>query len=321
MKEITVRPAEDGMRLDQFLKRYFPEAGSGFLYRMLRKKNITVDGKKAEGSLRLAEGSLIRCYFSEETLLKLMGEKKTAESNANQAGIPDILYEDQNVIFFNKPAGLLSQKAAASDISLNEILISYLQDPDQPSQEFSRTFRPSVCHRLDRNTTGVIGAAKTSRGARELSSLLRERSIGKYYLGIVAGHIDGPCVIRGYLRKDSGTNRVRILNTPPGDPIETQYVPLKGKDGMTLLKIRLITGKSHQIRAHLASIGHPILGDRKYGDPGFNRSYQQRYPLRWQLLHAWKMVFPEYTGKLPELSGRTIEAPVPDYFPIRPDER
>lgn len=341
MQEIIVTRREEGMRLDQFLKRYFPETGSGFLYRMLRKKNITLNGKKSDGSQRIGEGDVIRCFFSEETFGKLRGSGqrevpadeeagKTDPSSRKREGestvpgsrrhhmMPRILYETRDVIFLDKPAGLLSQKAKPEDISVNELLMEYLKESGELTEESIRLYRPAVCHRLDRNTSGVIAAGKTSVGAREMSALIRGRKLDKIYLGVVAGILTEPRHIRGYLTKDETTNTVTVRRTPPGDPIETQYEPLKQGEDITLLQIHLITGKPHQIRAHLAATGHPILGDRKYGDADANRAFQKVHPLRYQLLHAWKICFPAEVPGLPELAGACIEAPVPEIFPLKP---
>lgn len=154
---------------------------------------------------------------------------------------------------------------------------------------------------------------KTVAATQQLSELIAERAVGKYYLTVVKGTVTETERIRGYLTKNERTNRVSIQREQQGDAvyIETAYRPLCAGRGCTLLEVELVTGKSHQIRSHLASIGHPLAGDTKYGDAEFNRRFREKYGLKYQLLHSWKAVFPELTGTLSDLSGKTFTAPLP----------
>ncbi len=311
MRMITVTKNEDGQRLDRILARYLNQAGKGFLYKMIRKKNITLNGKKCDGSERLSEGDEIRLYLSDDTIEKFSKEKLPDVKKISL----DIIYEDENVVFINKPSGMLSQKAKDTDESLVEYLIDYLLDSGALTREALKSFRPSVCNRLDRNTSGIVAAGKTLSGLRILSSVIRDRSLGKYYLCVVRGNIAGKKEISGWLLKDEKTNQVKILNKelPGSAPIRTAYRPLGGNGRFTLLEVKLITGRSHQIRAHLASIGHPIVGDAKYGDKAVNREAEKNFGIKSQLLHAWKMVMPQQLEEpLVSLSGKSFTAPVPE---------
>ena len=289
MRELTVTEKDCAQQLIKYLSKYMEEAPKSFFYKMLRKKNIVLNQKKADGSEKLKTGDTIRMYLAEETIEKF---RKTPEKPAagKQVKYPklDIVYEDEKVIFMNKPAGVLSQ-------------------------EESKAFRPSVCNRLDRNTSGLILAGKTVAATQQLSELIAERAVGKYYLTVVKGTVTETERIRGYLTKNERTNRVSIQREQQGDAvyIETAYRPLCAGRGCTLLEVELVTGKSHQIRSHLASIGHPLAGDTKYGDAEFNRRFREKYGLKYQLLHSWKAVFPELTGTLSDLSGKTFTAPLP----------
>lgn len=315
MQEVIISKNEAGQRFDKFLGKYFKEAGSGFIYKMLRKKNIELNGKKATGNEKLNVGDSIRIFMADDTIAKFRGKpvavamssKKHNVSNNSNFDIRDIIvYEDENILLVNKPAGILSQKASQSDTSINELLIEYLLMSDALTEEELSTFKPSVCNRLDRNTTGIITFGKTLAGIQELSKGFKDRSFDKYYLAVVWGRLDNKKKIDGYLVKDEVRNKVTITKSEPNNDksgeaafIMTEYEPLKHgiisisdkKREITLLKIKLITGKTHQIRAHLSSIGHSILGDDKYGKKKDNLYIKKKYDIKYQLLHSYQLDF------------------------------
>ena len=337
MKELTITRNEAGQRADKLLAKYLKEAPKSFLYKMMRKKNITLNGKKMQGNEQLSEGDVLRLFLAEETLQKFQGETHACQStegaekaqpSVKKQGASsspsrnqhrqelDIIYEDADILLLNKPVGMLSQKAQPQDISAVEYLISYLMKSGQLTAEELQCFRPSVCNRLDRNTSGILIAGKSLPGLQQMSELLRDRSLHKYYCCIVKGTMQGTRHLKGYLVKDHAANRVTILEHLPAEngksqdalPIETVYRAIAGRDGQTLLEVLLVTGRSHQIRAHLASIGHPILGDPKYGSVSYNKTQPG---LRGQLLHAWRLEFPEGAAAY---SGRTFFAKPPKLF-------
>ena len=316
MQTLIVTPNEAGQRLDKLLAKYMNQAGKGFLYKMMRKKNITLNGKKCDGSERLGEGDEIRLFLADETIAKFTGGG-AAKPTSGYYPKPDIIYEDSHILVVNKPAGLLSQKAREDDTSLNEAILNYLIDSGHMPVEQLRTFRPSICNRLDRNTSGLVVAGRSLAGLQVMNAVFKDRSIHKYYQCIVKGRLKEKQLIAGFLRKDETTNTVDIypLEVENSVPIMTEYLPLAWGGGFTLLQVTLITGRSHQIRAHLASIGHPILGDFKYGDRSVNEEMKKRYGLRAQLLHSWKLVMPEdLAAPLDYLSGREFFAPLPEKF-------
>lgn len=336
MQSVTIGSNQAGQRLDKFLHKYLPNAGTGFLYKMLRKKNITLNGKKAEGSELLALNDTVSFFFSEETFAKFSGQTLTAldvSKESSEVKTPkvskeyqtayqkltgiDVLYEDDNVLILNKPVGILTQKAAPKDLSLNEWMVGYLLEQTPALAEELHTFHPSVCNRLDRNTSGIVLCGKSLAGLQYLSQCVRERSIRKFYRTICVGRLDKAETVHGYLAKDTRSNRVTVCKKLPEtvqnadgyDAIHTAYTPLYSTADYTLLEVELITGKTHQIRAHLASLGHPLIGDFKYGREDVNRKLKEKYGLQNQLLHACRIEFPDM-----ELGGEKICAPCPKQF-------
>lgn len=308
MKEIVINENEAGQRLDKFLGKLLKEAPASFYYKMLRKKNIVLNGKKATGNEKLTAGDSIKLFLSDETFEKFAGKRQTNDLAASVPNIAlEIVYEDHDVLAINKPAGMLSQKAKKEDISANEYILQYLLESGTITRESLHTFKPSVCNRLDRNTSGILVAGKTLNGLQQMSKAFRERSMDKYYLAIVAGHISKPRRIEGFLKKDGVNNQVTILSEPSNDakPIITEYRPLKLVSQVTLLEVHLITGRSHQIRAHLASIGHPVIGDTKYGNPRLNREFLKNAGVTHQLLHAYRLFLAD---------GTKIQADAPKEF-------
>ena len=302
MEPILLQTSEEdrGARLDAFLAHAMEDLTRSAAAKAIEEGRVLVSGKVPSKSLKLTGDETIE--FTPE---------EPAPIDAVPQDIPlDIVYEDEKVIFLNKPAGVLSQKAKETDVSLTEALGAYLSEKNAGEETM---FRAGLCNRLDRNTSGLILAGKTVAATQQLSELIAERAVGKYYLTVVKGTVTETERIRGYLTKNERTNRVSIQREQQGDAvyIETAYRPLCAGRGCTLLEVELVTGKSHQIRSHLASIGHPLAGDTKYGDAEFNRRFREKYGLKYQLLHSWKAVFPELTGTLSDLSGKTFTAPLP----------
>lgn len=316
MQELHVTENEAGQRLDKLLAKFLNQAPKSFLYKMMRKKNIVLNGKKCTGNEKLKQGDRIKLFFSDETIEKFSAGTYAIPKKEKINMLP-IIYEDEQVLLMNKPVGVLSQKAKDSDVSAVEILINYLMETNQLSKEQFRTFHPSICNRLDRNTSGILVAGKTLPALQEMNRFFKERTIAKYYRCLVKGRvIKSEDYIKGYLVKDQKTNKVSITKkkTEEGVPIETEYCVIQSNDEVSLLEVHLITGKTHQIRAHLASIGHPIIGDYKYGDKQINEMYRQAYGLKSQLLHAYRLEMPSSNGSLAYLNDKKFVAELPDKF-------
>lgn len=312
MQSLIVSTNEAGQRLDKLLAKYLNLAGKGFLYKMMRKKNITLNGKKCDGSEKLTSGDEIKLFLSEETILKFSEVKIPVVKKVNL----NVIYEDEHILLVNKPSGMLSQKAKESDESLVEYVIDYMISSGQLSTDQLKSFRPSICNRLDRNTSGLVVGGKSLAGLQIMSEVFKDRTIHKYYQCVVKGQIADKQKITGFLIKDEAVNQVRVHKSqvPDSVPITTEYEPIQYYGGYTLLKVTLITGRTHQIRAHLSSIGHPIVGDYKYGNSQVNEEAKRLYHINFQMLHSFQVVFPQLKEPLAYLSGKSFLAPLPKTF-------
>lgn len=306
MKEIIVTKNEAGQRLDKLLAKYLDAAPKSFLYKMLRKKNIKLNKKKADGKELLQVGDSVAIFLADDTIKKF--QKQERQETKTHLHL-EHLYQDDNVLILNKPVGVLSQKARSDDVSVNDYVL-------EVCGQTGKTFRPSICNRLDRNTSGIIVSGVSLEGLQTMAELLKSREVHKYYQTIVKGRITEEKKITGYLKKNEKNNTVEFSKkrTAGSAYIETWYTPIKVGRDATLLEVWLITGRTHQIRAHLASVGHPVAGDYKYGDRKWNDQLKQQFGLFSQLLHSARLVFPEKMERCRDLSGRTIIAAKPELF-------
>lgn len=335
MKELIVNNKNEGQRLDKYLKKVLSACPTSILYKSFRKKNITVNDKKCTGNEILVSGDLIKIFFSDETFDKFSAgnvsdnsknvtdgpsklQGKTKELKKSELKLSDmkisVIYEDDDYIFLNKPAGILCQKASKDDLSLNDWLRDYLKSDKALDYNM---YRPSCVNRIDRNTSGLVMCAKTYKGSRILSDIISSHKLKKFYIAICHGVIKESIILKGFHYKDEKKNVSRVCNTLLDVPevyrndakeIETIISPVKNNGVFSLVDIQIITGKSHQIRTHLASIGHPLCGDIKYG----GAPYKGR---KYQLLHAMRVIFP-HDDALGNLSGKTIEATMPNIYSL-----
>lgn len=232
-------------------------------------------------------------------------EKKEVKSNL----IPNIIYEDDNIILINKPVGILSHSSGEKfEENIVDSMVSYLIQKGDYVPRIEKTFTPSICNRLDRNTSGIIIGAKNYQSLKAINEAIRIGEIGRSYKTIVKGTINKEFREEAYLSKNEDKNKVKIKkgSFEGGKKIATIFKPLKTKNGYTLLEVNLITGRTHQIRAHLSSLGYPIIGDRKYGNPKINQVFKEKYGLDNQWLHGYKIEFDGLIGELNYLNGKVF---------------
>lgn len=290
MKERKVAPQDANQRLDKYLLKYFNAAPKGFVYKMLRKKRIKYNGKRAEGNELLQPGDTIQFYLAEDTMAGFMEEKPLAAAERHFG----IVFENDRLLVVDKPAGLLSHPEKAGDTqTLIDQILYYLAQKGQYAPDKENTFTPALCNRLDRNTSGLVMAGKDFAAVQAVNLALKERKLDKYYLALVKGRIQEPGEAKAYHQKDPGSNRAAIFDAyrEGAKAVALSWVPVAQYTGFTLLEIKLLTGRTHQIRAQLSSMGHPVVGDRKYGDERINRLFRQEYALSRQFLHAYRLVW------------------------------
>ena len=306
MKRLTIQKNDADQRLDKFLSKNLPNLPQSLLYKYIRKKRIKVNGKRADISTRLREGDVLELYINDEFF-----EKPEPTYDFLHAGTKlNILYEDENVLVLDKPVGLLSHP---DDREYVDTLIGrvkrYLYEKGEYDPESEQSFTPALVNRIDRNTGGIVLAAKTEEALRVLNRKMKDREIHKFYLCAVHGKPQPEAgLLKGYLQKDEQKNKVFVSREPrPGaKTIETKYRVLRSEKNMSLVEVELLTGRTHQIRAHFASIGCPLVGDGKYGNNQKNRKQGGR---RKQFLYSYKTVFDFTTdaGSLENLNGRVFE--------------
>lgn len=319
MKEIIIQKNENEQRLDRFLQKYLERAPRNFIFKMIRKKNIKVNGKKATPEMIIYAGDRIQLFLSDETIEKFLGTREHIKSHLKL----DIVYEDRNIILINKKVGILSHGAGnPNDDNIADGMINYLIEKGDYKPEDNRTFKPSICNRLDRNTSGLIIGAKSYDSLKKINEAIRNRYIRTFYKTIVKGRFKDEVRVEAYLIKDKSNNRVKISqqNKDGAKLIVTNVKPLKYSDGYTLLEIELITGRTHQIRSQLSTLGFPIIGDGKYGDKNVNKRFKDNYGFTSQWLHGYKIELQGLREDLEYLNGKIFETrPSEEYLKIEQD--
>lgn len=305
MKSFTIEKNDAGQRLDKYLTKSLPNLPKALMYKYIRIKRIKVNGKRAEISTRLQVGDTVDLYINDEFFEK--GETKYDFMSASKK--IDIIYEDKNILLLNKKVGLLSHPDENEYIdTLITRVKRYLYEKGEYLPDNEASFTPSLVNRIDRNTCGIVIAAKNAASLRILNQKMKDRELHKLYLCVVHGEPKPKeAVLDGYLTKDENKNKVFISRkkSDGAKMIRTKYKVLDTKNGLSLLEVDLLTGRTHQIRAHLASIGHPLLGDGKYGTNKLNKESG----LKKQCLCSYKLMFDFSTdaGELSYLNGKQFQ--------------
>ena len=318
MKEFIIGKNDAGQRLDRFAGKAAPLLPESLLQKYIRLKRIKLGGKGAKRDTRLAVGDTIQMYINDEFF-----DRPTDENAYLKISTPrlDIVYEDAHILLLNKPVGMLCHSAgewSANTLVANVQAHALLTGAWDPKAENS--FAPALCNRIDRNTGGIVIAAKTAEALRIMNEKIKSREVDKYYLCIARGRPQpAQGRLEGYIFKDAKKNQVYVRKTPePGTKSAiTEYRTLAVKNGLTLLECHLLTGRTHQIRAQLSAAGCPLLGDGKYGLERDNKKYGERHQALWS--YKLQFHFSSDAGVLNYLQGRQFIVPkvefVEKYFP------
>lgn len=312
MTEITVSKNDAGQRADRFLTKAYPNLSLPLICKLMRKKRIKLNGARTEPNVKLSEGDVFRFYLSDE-LLDTGGRQKQTDFREVPTQL-DIVYEDENILLCDKPVGMVVHEDDdnSSDTLIDRIK-SYLWSKGEYDPNSERSFVPALCNRIDRNTGGIVIAAKNAESLRVLNQKIRDRELVKLYLCLVQGCPEKRAdTMTAYLEKLADENRVVVSGrkTPANRTIKTKYRVLESTGSQSLVEVELLTGRTHQIRAHFAYIGHPLLGDGKYGSNKVNKAAGYD----GQALYSYKLRF-EFTtpaGCLEYLNGREFTVSEPE---------
>lgn len=313
MKKVTIGKNDSGQRLDKFIFKYFNSIPASMVYKAIRKKRIKVNGKKSQQNYMLCVGDVLELYINDEFFDNGPKELEFADLKPSL----NIVYEDENIMLVDKRPGMLchEDEHESKNTLINHIK-AYLYQKKEYNPEDENSFAPSLCNRIDRNTGGIVIAAKNAMSLRIINEKIKRREIKKIYLCLVKGRLkEKEATLKDYLVKNESQNRVYIHHKPIKDAktIITKYKVLKEGELTSLVEVELLTGRTHQIRAHMASIGHPLAGDGKYGTNEFNKKIGRTT----QALYSYKLSFAfKDKNELSYLSGKTFKV---DHVPFEND--
>lgn len=312
MKKVIIDGNNANQRIDKFLVKYLPQAPKSFIYKMIRKKDVKVNGVRVNEHYILQLNDEVSLFLYDDLFEKFAGKKTVYDLPQTFT----VLYEDEHILVVNKPAGLLVHEDQNEEVhTLSNEVLSYLKKKGEYEDSLENTFTPGPVHRLDRNTSGIVIFGKTLPALQNLNEMMKQRHcIDKHYLTIVAGRIDHDLELIDYVKKNEAQGKMYL--TSPKDPdglkMHTLVHPMKVSKQFSLLKVKIVTGRTHQIRIHLSSIDHPVIGDSKYGNFELNKEIKKKYHLSHQFLHAYQITFTKPLGKLAYLKDKTITCPLPN---------
>lgn len=305
---IEIGSNEAGQRCDKFLRKLLKDVPLSAIYKAFRKGDIRISGRKIKEQYVLEEGDIIEIKY-----LKTSGEKKVFNRIDNKL---KITYEDANMLLVEKwPGVLVHSDKKEGEPTLTDYVLSYLYDKGDYEPEKEITFTPAPCNRLDRNTSGTVIFGKNFKYLKVLNEAIRNKDIEKYYEALVKGRIkDG--IYKGYILKneDANISKVFMNKVPNSKEISMEVKTVQSCGTFSFIEINLITGRSHQLRAHLAELGNPIVGDPKYGDKKLNSFFVNRYGLDYQFLYAYKLIFKSDSDELAYMKNKTIAESLPPIF-------
>ena len=306
MVEYKVKKEEEGQTLEKYVKKVLKDVPLSFIYKLFRKRDVRINNRPKDRKEKVSEGDVIAIYISDKQLEEFSSTEK--EVRPSDELIPYIVYEDDNILIINKPRGLLVQKDKVNVKALDDMVLSYLAYKGEYDKN-NKAFTPGPCHRLDRNTQGIVIFGKNIATLQYLMGIMQDKSkIEKHYLALVKGNILEKGKVDVPLKKESNKSLVKVSSIRDGGKAAiTLYEPIKNYKDCSLLSLTLLTGRTHQIRVHMAYIGHPVIGDNKYGDFALNKEFENKYHFTNQFLVANYVKFENLEYPLEYLNGKKFE--------------
>ncbi|MBV7274312.1 RluA family pseudouridine synthase [Clostridiaceae bacterium UIB06] len=307
--KIEIGPNEAGQRMDKFMRKWLKDVPLSAIYKSIRKGDVKVNGKKVKEKYSLIEGDLVETR-------DIVSDEKKEKFTRIESDFLKVTYEDENMLIVEKwPGVLVHSDSKKGEPTLTDYVLSYLYDKGDYNPEKEVTFTPASCNRLDRNTSGIVIYGKNYESLKALNEMIRERKIEKYYMAVVKGK-PKEGLHKAYIAKNEDENISKIFDSPRKDTkeIATQVKILKSCGTYSLVELELLTGRSHQLRAHLSYLGNPIIGDAKYGISQINSFFINKYALNYQFLYAYKLIFRNCVEKLSYLENKTIAESLPPVF-------
>lgn len=304
--KIAIGPNEAGQRIDKFIRKWLKDVPLSAIFKAFRKGDIKVNGKKVKEKYSLIEGDVVETYY-----IQSKPEKKEFIRIDND--FIKITYEDENILIIEKwPGVLVHSNSNAGEPTLTDYVLSYLYDKGDYQPEKEITFTPAPCNRLDRNTSGIVLFGKNFEALKSLNEMIRNRKTKKYYTALIKGKLKDD-IYKGYIYKNEDSNISKVFDTevPNTKKIAMEVKTIQTCGSFSLIEIELITGRSHQLRAHLSHLNHPIVGDNKYGDKKLNSFFNNKYGLNYQFLYAYKIIFKDFPEKFKYLENKTIAESLP----------